>query len=176
MASDEITYHTEEEVATRLIKVATSISTAARNACVAALVDELCARSPSVDRAVSRDLLSDAYYAIRNDDLAVATELMMLAAAVVPALQPAALAQLVVLLFRYRRKRVRLTASQGRLLLEMKTDATKAWTSSVLATRLDATPDTIEALLVELTACRTETGLDSPCVRHENGSWKLIDV
>jgi hypothetical protein len=93
---------------------------------------------------------------------------------------PAAVVGLLVFLFRYRRKRVKLTCNQGLVLQALKQAGLTGVTSADVVKRLPAgcklTQPTVDAILQELRTLRQEDGLPANLVSEEDGVWRALAI
>src|SRR5215813_13032168 len=126
-------------------------------------------------RVIEKGLFEDAYYAIHNDDLNLLKEATTVAAACY-ALLPnpvSVIGGLVVLLFRYRRKRAELTGHQGIVLQTLKGAPSSGWTIVDLQQRLplkhQLSVSEIESILTSLQSVIKTDGTKTAFVGEERG-------
>jgi hypothetical protein len=132
--------------------------------------------------AVNVDLFdSKTYYAIHDDDLKLLTEAAPVAAAVYAAFpNPASvIAGLVVFLFRYRRKRVRLDRDQAITLLALKESGKKGLTITELLPHLPLElrkEAIVKPVLQSLIAARRDDGTLAKLVEQDSDRYFGLDV
>lgn len=138
--------------------------------------------SPSRERPVERRLGTDGErIAVRWQDvdlieIAIATAASALVAKtiIVP------LAALVVLLWKYRRRQVALTADAGQLVLLLKKAPTAGWAVEELLAQLPSTfklsKEELESRLNALKTMRDTSGREIPLVTINGGKWRALDL
>ena len=125
---------------------------------------------------------ADTWYAIHNDDLKLLGEASTVAVAVLGAVQSPAgvVAGLVVLLYRYRRKRIRLDGEQGIVLRALKQAPPGGWGVEELALHLPPGLEmghaAIGARLETLKALTRADGSPTALVAERDGRWWAVDV
>jgi len=133
-------------------------------------------------RVLEKGLFEDAYYAIHNDDLNFLKEATTVAAACYALLPDpvSVIGGLVVILFRYRRKRAKLTGHQGIVLQTLKGAPPAGWTVADLQQRLPLkhllSASEIKSILTSLQSIIKTDGTKTAFVGEEHGLWRVIDV
>jgi hypothetical protein len=135
-------------------------------------------------RAVNRSLNErGVYYAIHSSDLALFSESLSMASAAVKALVAPwpLVGKLATLLFKYRKKRVRLTRNMGLVLLALKEAESTGLTVQELAGVVPLAEPLTEAAVLDVLAslqkCKFTDGTDAKTfVSEENGRWRAVDV
>jgi hypothetical protein len=124
----------------------------------------------------------ETYYAIHNEDLKLIDESMAIAAGLwaLTSNPITVLGKLLALLYRYRRKRARLTAEQGLVLLSLKQAPPRGWSEreilQYLRTQSDFQPEELRMILDSLKNVVLTDGKISDFVIEYQGCWKAIDV
>jgi hypothetical protein len=125
---------------------------------------------------------ANVYYAIHNSDLNLLKEATSVAAACYALLQNpvAVVGGLVVLLFQYRRKRVKLTGEQGITLKTLRRASPPGWTAEQLLTYLplnrELSVSDVRLILESLKAVMKTDGSETSLVREKDGYWLAVDV
>jgi hypothetical protein len=133
----------------------------------------------NVNRALNE---TDIYYAIHNSDLNLLKEAASVAAACYALLQNpvAIIGGLVVLLFQYRRKRVRLTGEQGVVLKTLKAAVPPGWSieqvSSLLPFNRELSALEVRFVLESLKSVTRMDGSETSLVREKDDLWLALDV
>ncbi|WP_271254924.1 hypothetical protein [Pseudanabaena sp. Chao 1811] len=133
-------------------------------------------------RSINRDLLSSDYYAIHNDDLKFLKECSVVAAAIYAGMpNPVGIAGgLTAFLFRYRKKRVKLTMQEGVVLKTLAKAPSIGWTIDELIEnkpllRLVPMPD-VAAILENLKSVTKGDNTTTALVAQNGNRWRAIDV
>lgn len=124
-------------------------------------------------------LLSGDYFAVHDDDLKFLSEAAAVAAAAYAAFpSPASVVSgLVVLLFRYWRKRVRLTQTQALVLQAIDAQTPRGATLDELRHGLPAPAQAhVAEALRSLMAARKEDGTEAKLVEERDGRYFALDV
>jgi hypothetical protein len=172
-----------EQVGSILRKAMPQFLEESRGACAAELVREYEKLLPERDRFVNKSLNeTDTYYAIHNDDLKLIDESAAVAAGLWALMSNpiAVIGKLLVLLYRYRRKRARLTGDQALVLLSLKNAPAVGWTAYDLHQDLKSTRDLpfdkVREILQSLKNVPLDNGQLSDFVTEHQGRWRAIDV
>lgn len=133
-------------------------------------------------RAIDKDLLSKNYYAISNDDLNLLEQCVAVATPIIAGIpEPISLVGgLVVFLYRYRRKRAKLTMEQGVVLKTLTHAPSGGWTINELIqnqplSRLNPRPD-IAAVLESLKSVIKSDNTTTAFVVQNGSRWRAVDV
>jgi hypothetical protein len=172
-----------EQVDSILHKALPQVSQDSRGACTAELVREYEKLLPERDRYVNKSLNErDTYYAIHNDDLKLIDESAAIAAGLWALMSNpiAVIGKLLVLLYRYRRKRAKLTGEQALVLLSLKNAPAMGWTTydlqQDLRSQRDLPLDKVWAILQSLKNVPLDNGQLSDFVAEHQNRWRVIDV
>jgi hypothetical protein len=132
-----------------------------------------------VNRALNE---TDVYYAIHTSDLSLLKEVASVAAACYALLQNpvAIIGGLVVFLYEYRRKRVRLTGEQGIVLKTLKSATIPGWSTEQVLSFLPFSPELtvpeVQLTLESLKSVIRMDGSETSLVREKDGLWLAVDV
>ena len=125
---------------------------------------------------------TDVDYAIHNSDLALLKEATSVAAACYALLQNpvAVIGGLVVLLFQYRRKRIKLSAEQGIVLRAVKQATHPGWSCQQILSQLplsrELTTPEVQSILEGLKSVTKMDGSETALVRERDELWLAVDV
>jgi hypothetical protein len=133
-------------------------------------------------RKIEKDLLSKNYYAIHDDDLNVLEQCVAVAGALYAGIpEPiSVVGGLAVFLYRYRRKRAKLSPEQGIVLRTLTYAPSGGWTIAQLLgnaplSRLKPAPD-VAAVLDSLKRVVQNDGDTTAFVAEEGDRWRAVDV
>ena len=134
-------------------------------------------------RYVNRSLNeANVHYAIHNSDFELLKEATAVAAACYAFIQEpvAVVGGLVVLLFQYRRKRIKLTGERGVVLTTLKQAAQPGWSCEEVLKHLpfkdQVTVSEVQLLLESLKFVVKTDGTETALVRERDGLWLAVDV
>lgn len=133
----------------------------------------------SVNKALNE---ANVYYAIHTSDLNLLKETASVAAACYALLQNpvATIGGLVVFLFHYRRKRVKLTGEQGVVLKTLKSATIPGWSTeqvlSFLPFNCELSVPEVQLVLESLKSVSRADGSETSLVREKDGLWLAVDV
>jgi len=138
---------------------------------------------PDAERLVEKSLTEkETYYAIRDDDLKLLDESAAVAAGLWAIFNNPVtiIGKLAVLLYRYRRKRVKLTNEQGIVLLTLKQAPAQGWNAEDVAKSLPLKspmpPAAVLTILQDLKRVRRADGVEISFVAEVKDSWLAVDV
>jgi hypothetical protein len=149
------------------------------------LVDEISRQSPAGARVVDKSLTEkNTYYAIHNDDFKLLDDSIEVAIGLfdLASLPLILLGKLVALLFRYRKKRAKLTGEQGVVLLALKKAPASGWTTDELGEKLKLdyklalAVGKLEEILRSLKDVRLSDGTATDFAHDFRGRWSAVDV
>jgi hypothetical protein len=173
---------TREELALALREALTGMDPSAVEACSSAVLHVLVSeQQPETTRRLDASLNEkDTFFVVHESDLSFLKEGVTVVLALIPMFKPfTAVAALVGLLFRYRRKRARIDAEQAAVLLCLR-DALGGLTVTELVARLPlATASTEERVLEVLNGLRQvllADGSRSDFVVETGGYWTASDI
>jgi hypothetical protein len=133
-------------------------------------------------RSIQKDLLSQNYYAIHDDDLKSLEHCVAVAAAMYAHIpEPISLVGgLAVFLYHYRRKRAKLTMEQGVVLKTLTYAPSGGWTIAKLLqneplSRLEPVPD-VAAILSSLKSVVKNDGTTTAFAAQDGENWRIIDA
>jgi hypothetical protein len=152
----------------------------ARDVCAAALLAEF---QEDSDRLLNRSLNEkNIYYAIHNDDFKLIDESAAIAAALwtIYSNPIAVIGKLLALLYRYRRKRAKLTQEQALVLLSLKQAPEGGWTVQDVTEHLPLKePMAVEAVQKVLDSLKSVTQADGKLtsfVTEHREHWLALDL
>lgn len=139
--------------------------------------------APPEVKAVFDDIGSDDVYAITNDDLDVLADVATVGAAayLIVSAPAAIMSSLVVFLYRFRKKAIRLTAEEGLILRTLKESPKEGWTVDELISNL---PDRnggwntarVESCLENLQSALKRDKTTATLAGERSGRWFAVDV
>ena len=135
--------------------------------------------SPATTRRLERPLFGEAWYAIHDSDLSLLKEVVSTVLMVASGKHWESIESLIVLLFRYRKKRMRLNEHQGLVLRELIRAKGSGRSLEELERALgpaSLTASHIHSVLDELQAIRKTDGTATALVRQQENRWYSVDV
>jgi hypothetical protein len=152
----------------------------ARDVCAAALLAEI---QEDNDRRLDKSLNEkNTYYAIHDDDFKFIDESAAIAAALwtIYSNPIAVIGKLLALLYRYRRKRAKLTQEQALVLLSLKQAPESGWTAQDVAEHLPLkepmTVEEVQKVLDSLKSVTQADGKPTSFVTELREYWRALDV
>jgi len=134
-----------------------------------------------IDRSLTNQ---DTYYAIHNSDIELLKEASIVVSVALSGLSVSLLPLipgLVYLIYKYRCKRIRLTAKQGIVLKTLKLAPIEGWTSTHLNSQLPTEEpwidsSEIEPILQSMKSVIKEDGIETVLVTEQKGLWRVRDI
>jgi hypothetical protein len=175
---------TREAIDLILQKAIPQLPEACRHTCTSELVTEHAKLVGDDYRYVNKSWNeSETYYAIHNEDLKLIDESAAIAAGLwaLTSNPIAVIGKLLALLYRYRRKRARLTVEQGLVLLSLKQAPPQGWSEreilQALRGQCNFRPEELHTILGSLKNVVRADGTTSDFVTEQpQGYWRAIDV
>lgn len=137
------------------------------------------ARAPVADvRQLARDITNpENWYAVHDSEIDLLKESVAVVLAALGGKGLGAIGSLVVLLFKYRKRRIRLQADQGIVLRELKRVGELGSSVESLAARLPDMPlAVLEGTLQQLTSINRTDGTSTALAACKGGHWVALDV
>lgn len=171
---------TRRELITSLADTLSSLDDPLREAGASVLFGKIAIDPEDLDRGIYKALNDeDRHFFIHSEDLQLLGSVASMAAAGVALLRDpiGSIGGLLILLYRFRRNRVKISGEQAAVLATLRESPTEGWTAQELGEQLSGSlsSSAVEEVLEQLRTLRKDNGTLTELVTEVEGRWRVCD-